>query len=85
MYEILRLKATDRSNAEEYKSYRLSVKNRLNGPYQVRVLKYVSKLILGMTINVILIVHYCSIRIYVAINSDLVDNKCYIRMISSCV
>ena len=38
VYEILRLKATDRSNAEEYKAYRLSVKNRMNGPYQVRVL-----------------------------------------------
>ena len=35
MYEILRLRATDRSNPEQYKAYRLTVKNRLNGPYQV--------------------------------------------------
>ena len=26
---------TDRSNPEQYKAYRLTVKNRLNGPYQV--------------------------------------------------
>ena len=37
VYEILRLRATDRSNPEEYKSYRLTVKNRLNGPYKVHV------------------------------------------------
>ena len=35
MYEILRLKATDRSNAEQYRDYRLMVKNRLNAPQQV--------------------------------------------------
>lgn len=35
VYEILRLKATDRSNQEAYKTYRLMVKNRLNGPHQV--------------------------------------------------
>ncbi|XP_031552908.1 histone acetyltransferase type B catalytic subunit-like [Actinia tenebrosa] len=34
VYEILRLKATDRSNAEEYQNYRLDVKRRLNAPYQ---------------------------------------------------
>ena len=35
MYEILRLRATDRSNADQYKEYRLTVKNRLNGAFQV--------------------------------------------------
>ena len=35
MYEILRLKATDRSNTDQYKEYRLTVKNRLNGAFQV--------------------------------------------------
>ena len=49
VYEILRLKATDRSNAEEYKAYRLSVKNRMNGPYQVRVLLIIL-LNLGMSL-----------------------------------
>lgn len=34
VYEILRLRATDLSNAEEYRSYRLDVKNRLNVPFQ---------------------------------------------------
>ncbi|XP_020896532.1 histone acetyltransferase type B catalytic subunit [Exaiptasia diaphana] len=34
VYEILRLKATDRSNAKEYKEYRLDVKKRLNTSYQ---------------------------------------------------
>lgn len=29
------MKATDKSNSEEYKNYRLSVKNRLNAPFQV--------------------------------------------------
>ena len=35
VYEILRLRVTDLSNAEEYKSFRLGVKNRLNVPFQV--------------------------------------------------
>jgi len=34
VYEILRLRATDRSNTEQYTHYRLAIKNRLNGPYQ---------------------------------------------------
>lgn len=34
VYEILRLKATDRSDVEEYRAYRLLVKNRLNAPHQ---------------------------------------------------
>ncbi|XP_064615849.1 histone acetyltransferase type B catalytic subunit-like isoform X2 [Liolophura sinensis] len=34
VYEILRLKATDTSNKEEYKKYRLDVKKRLNAPFQ---------------------------------------------------
>ncbi|KAL9967697.1 hypothetical protein ACROYT_G025984 [Oculina patagonica] len=34
VYEILRLRVTDLSNAEEYKSYRLEVKKRLNVPFQ---------------------------------------------------
>lgn len=34
VYEILRLRVTDLSNAEEYKSFRLGVKNRLNVPFQ---------------------------------------------------
>ena len=34
IYEILRLRATDISNAEEYKQYRLEVKRRLNRPFQ---------------------------------------------------
>ena len=35
VYEILRLRVTDLSNAEDYKSYRLEVKKRLNVPFQV--------------------------------------------------
>ena len=35
VYEILRLRVTDLSNPEEYKSYRLEVKKRLNIPFQV--------------------------------------------------
>ena len=35
VYEILRLRVTDLSNVEEYKAYRLEVKNRLNIPFQV--------------------------------------------------
>ena len=35
MYEILRLQATNRSDSEQYRQYRLAVKNRVNGPYQV--------------------------------------------------
>ena len=38
VYEILRLRCTDRSNTEQYTRYRLAVKNRLNGPYQARPL-----------------------------------------------
>lgn len=34
VYEILRLRVTDLSNPEEYKSYRLEVKKRLNIPFQ---------------------------------------------------
>ena len=34
VYEILRLKATDRSNGAQYKHYRLVVKKRLNAPYK---------------------------------------------------
>ncbi|PFX27487.1 Histone acetyltransferase type B catalytic subunit [Stylophora pistillata] len=34
VYEILRLRVTDLSNAEDYKSYRLEVKKRLNVPFQ---------------------------------------------------
>ncbi|XP_065883019.1 histone acetyltransferase type B catalytic subunit-like isoform X2 [Dysidea avara] len=34
VYEILRLRATDRNNTEQYKNYRLTVKNRLNAPFQ---------------------------------------------------
>ncbi|KAK0040292.1 histone acetyltransferase type B catalytic subunit [Biomphalaria pfeifferi] len=33
MYEILRLKATDRGNKEHYRAYRLDVKRRLNIPF----------------------------------------------------
>lgn len=35
VYEILRLKATDMSDKEQYKSYRLDMKKRLNAPFQV--------------------------------------------------
>ena len=35
VYEILRLCVTDLGNAEEYRAYRLEVKNRLNIPFQV--------------------------------------------------
>ena len=34
IYELLRLRATDVSNAAEYKKYRLEVKRRLNIPFQ---------------------------------------------------
>jgi len=34
VYEILRLKATDHSNSQQYKAYRLDVKRRLNIPFQ---------------------------------------------------
>lgn len=34
VYEILRLKCTDVNDPNEYKEYRLDVKNRLNAPYQ---------------------------------------------------
>lgn len=33
VYEILKLKSLDRSNAEVYKNYRLEVKKRLNAPF----------------------------------------------------
>lgn len=36
VYEILRLQMTDIHNSEQYRRYRLDVKNRLNVPYQVR-------------------------------------------------
>ena len=35
VYEILRLKNTNKSNQEEYKAYRIDVKQRLNKPYHV--------------------------------------------------
>ena len=35
VYEILRLRVTDRGNVEQYRGYRLMVKSRLNEPYQV--------------------------------------------------
>ncbi|XP_014218476.1 histone acetyltransferase type B catalytic subunit [Copidosoma floridanum] len=34
VYEILRLKATNLHNSDEYRSYRLDIKNRLNIPYK---------------------------------------------------
>lgn len=34
MYEILRLRATNVANVEEYRAYRLDVKNRLNIPFK---------------------------------------------------
>lgn len=34
VYEILRLRVTDVHNSEQYRRYRLDVKNRLNVPYQ---------------------------------------------------
>ncbi|XP_034249338.1 histone acetyltransferase type B catalytic subunit [Thrips palmi] len=34
VYEILRLRATNRSDSEEYRQYRLDVKKRLNTPFQ---------------------------------------------------
>eukprot|EP00118_Oscarella_pearsei_P019170 m.202116 g.202116 ORF g.202116 m.202116 type:complete len:406 (+) comp39604_c0_seq41:38-1255(+) len=34
VYEILRLRATDRGNAKTYRKYRLAVKSRLNKPFQ---------------------------------------------------
>ncbi|XP_029674390.1 LOW QUALITY PROTEIN: histone acetyltransferase type B catalytic subunit [Formica exsecta] len=34
VYEILRLRATNVANAEEYRAYRLDVKNRLNIPFK---------------------------------------------------
>ncbi|XP_077993239.1 histone acetyltransferase type B catalytic subunit-like [Glandiceps talaboti] len=34
IYEILRLRVTDESNAEQFRQYRLDVKKRLNIPYQ---------------------------------------------------
>ena len=36
VYEILRLKATDMSDEEKAREYRLEVKKRLFGPYRVR-------------------------------------------------
>ena len=45
VYEILRLRATDKSNAEQYREYRLMVKNKLNSSYQreVRTLEKLQK------------------------------------------
>ncbi|XP_054712533.1 histone acetyltransferase type B catalytic subunit-like [Uloborus diversus] len=34
VYEILRLKCTDMTNPQDYRIYRLDVKNRLNAPFQ---------------------------------------------------
>ncbi|XP_048478077.1 histone acetyltransferase type B catalytic subunit [Plutella xylostella] len=39
VYEILRLRATDISDAAAYRAYRLHVKNRLNAPHQKRKLE----------------------------------------------
>ena len=44
VYEILRLRVTDVHNCEQYRRYRLDVKNRLNVPYQVRQHKEESEL-----------------------------------------
>ena len=40
VYEILRFRCTDRSNSEEYRAYRLDVKQRLNAPNQKQILDY---------------------------------------------
>lgn len=37
VYEILRLRATDMSDEEKARAYRLEVKKRLFGPYRVRL------------------------------------------------
>ncbi|KAJ6224935.1 hypothetical protein RDWZM_003480 [Blomia tropicalis] len=37
VYEILRLKSVNRKNANEYRSYRLAIKQRLNAPYQKQI------------------------------------------------
>lgn len=37
VYEILRLRATDMSDEEKAREYRLEVKKRLFGPYRVRL------------------------------------------------
>lgn len=37
IYEILRLKFTDRTNADEYRDYRLFIKQRLNAPYHKQI------------------------------------------------
>lgn len=43
VYEILRLKITNRKDKEEYKQYRLNIKSRLNTPFQ-REQKVIQKL-----------------------------------------
>lgn len=43
VYEILRLKSIDRNNSDEYRSYRLDIKNRLNAPYQRQIKHIVEK------------------------------------------
>ena len=40
VYEILRFRCTDKSNAEEYKAFRLDVKQRLNAPLQKQIMDY---------------------------------------------
>lgn len=40
IYEILRLKNTDTTDAQQYQAYRLDVKNRLNAPFQVRLISF---------------------------------------------
>ncbi|CAG2101444.1 unnamed protein product [Medioppia subpectinata] len=40
VYEILRFRCTDRSDADQYKCYRLVVKQRLNAPNQKQILDY---------------------------------------------
>lgn len=41
VYEILRLRATDMSDEEQAREYRLEVKKRLFGPYRVRQIRLV--------------------------------------------
>ena len=40
VYEILRFRSTDKSNPQEYKAFRLDVKQRLNAPTQKQIQDY---------------------------------------------
>ena len=40
VYEVLRFRCTDKSNPEEYKAFRLDVKQRLNAPTQKQIQDY---------------------------------------------